>query len=253
MKLFIIIVSFNGGEILVNLISDLIKEKGVKIVVVDNGSREKFQIPNSKFQIDLIKNKKNVGFAKAANIGIRYALQNDADRILLLNQDVIIQKAFIQTLINNPADIVSPVIKFKQDNKWIYDHGGKVNCWIGRTYHIESSDPSTAVGMRDVDYVSGCAMLVKKEVFEKVGFFDERFFLYFEDVDFCLRSKRVGFKIVVEPKSIITHQLKEGKERSFFKKYHLLRSNAIFINKYLKLNRLLGYLYLGALAIKMML
>lgn len=244
MKLFIVIVSYNSGNMLNRLTENLVKEGKLKIVIVDNGNVE-LRITNNKSRIAVIKNQKNLGFAKAANIGIRYALEKGADRVLLLNPDVEIEKDFTRELINNPSDIVSPVVKFKRGNKWLYDYGGIVDWNIGRTTHLDSAKP--------IDYVSGCCMLVKRKVFEKIGFFDERFFLYFEDADFCLRAKKAGFSIGVSLKSKIIHKLVEGPKRSDLKKYHLLRSNAIFINKYLGLNRLLGYLYLSAFAIKMML
>jgi GT2 family glycosyltransferase len=90
-------------------------------------------------------------------------------------------------------------------------------------------------------------MLIKREVFEGIGYFDERYFLYFEDVDFCLRAKRANFQISVEPKSIITHQLIEGKNKPFSRQLQLIKSNFIFINKYLNWRIPLGYLYLLAL------
>lgn len=278
MNLYIIIVSFNGGKTLDRLISDLIKEGGVEIVVVENGKEERNK--NHRSRITLLKNKKNLGFAGGCNVGIKFALRSGADKILLLNPDVMIDGNFIRNLIKTSADadIISPVIKFKRANDWIYDYGGKIDWRLGRTSHLESimpptsfqaqsrnlsrmrdfnsnklRDPSASVGMTNVDYVSGCAMLVRREVIEKIGLFDERFFLYFEDVDLCLRAKRAGFQVAVDREALIIHNLIEGKERSFFKNYHLLRSNFIFINKYLGINRLLGYLYLLLLIAKIML
>ncbi len=236
-NLFIVIVDFNKGEDLGKLVENLKREKV-------SGWEINFKIINN--------NKNNFGFAKGVNIGIRYALQNNADKVLLLNPDVMIEKGFIQIFINNPADIVSPVIKFKRDNNWVYDFGGKVDWRWGRTSHFESTNQLINQSTNyPIDYLSGCCMLIKRKVFEKIGLLDEKFFLYFEDADFCLRAKQAGFKIRVEPKSVITHQLVEGNQRSSFKKYHLLRSNFIFINKYLGIRRILGYLYLLGLTVKM--
>lgn len=239
-NLFIVIVDFYAEKDLLKLVKSLKREKV-------SGWKVNFKIINN--------NKKNLGFAKSANIGIRYALEKGADRVLLLNPDTIIERGFLEELLDNQNDIVAPVIKFKRNNKWVYDFGGKVNWWIGRTWHkeLEETRSLAAFGMTNVDYLSGCCMLVKRQVFEKIGLFDERFFLYFEDADFCIRAKRAGFQIAAEPKSEIVHQLIEGKKRSFSKKYHLWRSNFIFINKYLGIKIFLGYLYLAALAIKMLL
>lgn len=275
--LFIVIVSFNGGETLVRLVDSLSKEKvsgwEVNMVMVNNNSDDSYLRslrsldPSTEFTLSssnvlgmtirVIKNKKNIGFAAGCNVGIRYALENSADSILLLNQDTIVESDFFMPLVNNSADIVAPVIKFKRGNNWIYDLGGKVNWWCGRTKHVEFFKRAPLAKLQGVsliiDYVSGCCMLVKREVLEKIGLLDEQFFLYFEDVDFCLRAKRAGFKVAVESASVINHELIEGKEKSIFQKYHLLRSNFIFINKYLGWKRLFGYLYLLLLVVKIVL
>ncbi|MBI3379361.1 glycosyltransferase family 2 protein [Candidatus Gottesmanbacteria bacterium] len=248
-NLFIIIVSLNGGGELVQLVESLNKEKvsgwEVKILLVNNAVK-KLNIISDKLKVNIIENKANLGFARGANIGVTYALRNQADRILLLNPDTAITPGFLNGLTESSDDIVSPVIKFKRNHNWIYDYGGKIDWNIGRTYHLESIN-------KLIDYVSGCCMLVKREVFEKIGFFDENFFLYFEDADFCFRAKKAGFSIAASSKSFIVHQLIEGNERSSLKKYHLIRSNFIFINKYMGIKKIIGYLYLSALAIKMFL
>lgn len=268
MKLFIIIVSFNNGEDVTRLVESLGKEKvsrwEMEIVVVENGENQKVNSQQSTFNIKIIKNQKNLGFAKGANIGIKYALKNSADRILLLNPDTVIESGIIQTLIANKSDIISPVIKFQRKGRWIYDYGGRIDWRWGRTRHVESTIspvsfrgiaekssktlPSVArslasFGKTKIDYVSGCCMLVKREVFDTTGLFDERFFLYFEDVDFCIRAKKAGFKVVVEPKASIIHNLTEGVQKPFSSQLELIKSNVKFIYKYLGITKPLGFLY----------
>ena len=126
--------------------------------------------------------------------------------------------------------IIAPIIKFKRDKKTVYDYGGNLNWWLGRPKHQEKTQ-FFKHKLIFPEYVSGCCMLIKKEVFDKIGFFDEKFFLNFEDVDFCLRAQKAGFKLVINPQAVILHNLNE--QRSWFKKYHLLTSNLIFINKYI--------------------
>ncbi len=185
----------------------------------------------------------NRGFAKAVNIGIKQALKQKATRILLINPDVKISQKQINDLLKFPGDIVGPVLKFKRKNQWIYDFGGKVNLLFGRTSHVESSHSSLVTG-HSIDYVSGACMLIKREVIEKIGFLDERFFMYFEDADFCLRAKQAGFNIAVDPAVVIDHGLAKTKQ-----KYHyVLQSNWKFINKWLPFPiRILGWLYFFAL------
>ena len=235
-RLDIIILNFNGGKDILSCLSSLQLIKvprgwRVRLLVIDNGSTDgsvrkiqKLKIKKQKLKI--IKNHKNLGFAAGINVGIRRAINQDADVVLLLNQDTTVAKNFLKPLMENQADITAPVIKFKRAGEWVYDLGGKVNLSLGRTHHLES-DKIEDLGK--VDYVSGCAMLIKRPVFEKIGLLDKRFFLYFEDVDFCLRAKKAGFKIAVEPKSVVLHKLIEGKKKPFKQQFHLLKSNLIFI------------------------
>lgn len=255
-KIYIVIIRFNSLECFYKLLDSLsrIKISGweTNIVIVDNGGSKDVIGQQSLANIKLIKNKKNLGFAGGCNVGIRYALENKADSILLLNQDTVVDADFLESLINNPADIIAPVIKFKRGNDWIYDFGGRVNWLWGRTKHIECNNITMKqCSNDDIDYVSGCCMMVRREVFEKIGLLDERFFLYLEDADFCTRATMMGLKIAVEQKSVIIHNLIEGAKKPFSSQVELIKSNFKFINKYLGVRRLLGYLYLAVLTFKM--
>lgn len=194
----------------------------IRVIVVDNS-------------------KENRGFAKGVNIGIRQALKKGAERVALINPDVKISATDVRRLEKNPADIVSPVLKFKRSGRWVYDFGGKVNLVLGRTSHYESDSgaPSTPLRVNaqndegKLDYVSGACLVIKKEVFEKVGLFDERFFMYFEDVDFCLRAKAAGFTMAIEPRVIIEHRLEIVKKtRNWRKIKYNTVANFLFISKW---------------------
>lgn len=187
-------------------------------------------------------NKKNLGFAGAVNEGIKKAIKNKAEAVLLLNQDTVVDKDFLGPLLSNKADIVAPIIKFKRNNQWVYDYGGRIDWVTGKTSHVEIVNrKQLIVNSKSIDYVSGCCMLIRRPVWEKIGFFDQRFFLYNEDVDYCLRAQKAGFKISVEPKSIIYHNLKEGKKKPLWQRYQLVKSNLLFIHKWL--NKPLAYIY----------
>jgi len=237
-KVFIVILNFNGGkEVSACLQSvQLIKLPSnwqMEVLVVDNASIDNsVQLIESRFQeIRIIKNKENLGFAAGNNVGIKLALKQKAQSVLLLNQDTVVEKNFLLSLLASDADIVAPIIKFKRKGKWIYDFGGKINWWLGRTSHDERAKIKNEKPAK-IDYVSGCCMLIKKSVFEKIGLLDEKFFLYFEDADFCLRAKKIGFKIAVEPKSIVLHKLTGTGKRPFGQNLHLLKSNLLFINRH---------------------
>lgn len=243
-KLYIVILSFKAEKELVDCL------KSLKVAKIPAGWQVKIEVIDN--------NQRNRGFSAGCNLGIRRALKNGAAALLLLNQDTVVEKGFLGPLLANPEEIVAPIIKFKRRGKWIYDCGGKINWWLGRTKHIEklSIIPARPAGgnfqFLIPDYVSGCAMLIRRKVLEKIGLLDEQYFLYFEDVDFCLRASRAGFKIAVEPKSVIIHKLSEKK--SISQRRQLIKSNLIFINHWiLPWRRPLAWLYWLVISVKILL
>ncbi len=189
-KIYIVILNFNGYEDTLILLKSLprLKAEGYKIytVIVDNGSTDesasRISAVSSQLKIDkIIRNKKNLGFARGINIGIKYVLDRDANYILLLNSDTIIKENFLPDLLSLDSDISAPLIQYKYDDKYIYDLGGKVNSWTGRTTHIETSDRSqiSSLNISKIDFISGTAMLVKRRVFELIGLFNEKDFFYY--------------------------------------------------------------------------
>jgi len=233
-KLFILILSFRAPQALAACLTSLKTAKlpsgwQKKVVVIDNSQ-------------------KNLGFAAGNNVGLKKALVEKADAVLLLNQDTVVDKAFLAGLLANPADIVGPVIKFKRDGKWLFDFGGKINWWFGRTKHIES-DLILSTRYSNPDYISGCAMLIRRPVLEKIGLLDESYFLYFEDVDFCLRAAKAGLKIDIEPQSQIVHRLAAKKSPS--SRRYLIASHWWFINRWLPAwRRPLAWLYWLVISVK---
>lgn len=236
MRPFILILNFNGKKDTLECLQSLEEIKMLsdyEIIVIDNASTDgsvkavKGKFPKAK----IIKNKKNLGFAAGNNVGIRYALQEGAEDILLLNNDTLCSQTSLIWLFKNQGDIVGPVLEFQRGGKTIYDLGGHINWWIGRATH-EELEYKNKISNRNPDYVSGATMLVRREVFEKIGLLDDHYFLYYEDADFCSRARKAGFKITLEPKAIIYHKLGGSSGRhSLATLYHNLRSNLLFINK----------------------
>jgi GT2 family glycosyltransferase len=179
----------------------------------------------------------NVGFARGVNNGIAYALKKKADYVVLLNNDTTVENDFIAPLYkvlesDQKIGIAGSVIKFLLNGKMRYDHGGTINKYTGSTHHNNrmaiSSDETI-----DVDFISGCCMMIRKEVFEKVGIFNPAYFMYYEDVDFCIKARRKDYTIAVVTKSLINHALSKTigknssslifqltKSRLFFSKTH---------------------------------
>ncbi len=233
-KIYIVILHFGFTSITQSCINSLKKFETYpyKIIIVNNMQgilRSKDFLSKN---IKVINNKENKGFSGGVNVGISYALSQSADAILLLNNDTKIVKPFLGNLVDilfskKDIGIVGPAIKFRKDANFIYDTGGYLT-WFGKTYHKE---PSSLDGQttHEIPYMTGAAMLIKKQVFEKIGLFDDAFFLYYEDVDFCLRAGKNGFKVFIDTAVYITHSLsKTAGKMSALAVYHQTRSAIIF-------------------------
>ena len=218
-KVIIIIVSFNQSSELKKCVSSLNKMQfssnlKPEILLINNGQKTQTRLL-TKIPLKIIHHNKNLGFAKAINRGIKEGIKNKGQYFLIINPDTIISPGLLKSLssflINDEKlGIIAPIIKFKRDKKTVYDYGGNLNWWLGRPKHQEKTQ-FFKHKLIFPEYVSGCCMLIKKEVFDKIGFFDEKFFLYFEDVDFCLRAQKAGFKLVINPQAVILHNLNEQK------------------------------------------
>ncbi len=249
MAVYIVILHYGKLEVTQKCIDSLaIHDKDFEEIVLINNdgsitlSKSQFSTENKKLHI--INNKKNLGFAAGVNIGITYALTQKAQGIFLLNNDTVIEDGFLKKLVavfreDERIGIAGPAIAFHKDGKMLYDLGGSVNPLIGRTKHHEvETIPGNYMKElpKIVTYVSGCCMLIKKEVFEKVGLFDEKFFLYSEDVDFSLRAKNAGFLSAVLPSVSVYHELsKSAGKTSSLSVYHQTKSGVIFGKKHCKI------------------
>lgn len=250
MKTYIVILHYGDFGITKKCIENIlaIEKKFEKIILVNNNTENLSpgEVGNLK-KVYVINNRKNLGFAAGVNVGIRYALKEKAEYILLLNNDTSLQKSIVDPLVmflneNKEAGIAGPAIEFvNRQGKVVYDIGGSVNLIIGRTQHDEIKKIFNTAPTK-VTYISGCCVLIRADVFKTVGYFDEQFFLYYEDVDFALRTKEKGFTSFVLPNVVLHHELSKtiGKLSSFAV-YHQTKSGMQFGKKYCKvifLNRI---------------
>lgn len=238
----IIIVHYGDLHITSQAIDSLVKNVTFRnIIVVNNDPAIKIgeELATLK-NVIYIDQGKNTGFAAGVNKGIDYALKNKAGYIVLFNNDACANSDFVTKLQNifsekENAGIVSPVIAFDKSGKEIYDTGGKINNYTGKTYH-QNTDTKIAIQTKQVAYVSGCCMMIDTQVINDIGKFDERFFLYYEDVDFCLRAREAGYAIYSTPDAMVYHGLSQSVgKNSNTAKYHLIRSGNKFGHKYKKL------------------
>ncbi len=243
LRVFVIILTYNNEKTIEALLSSIFPLKSrFKIIVVDNKSGDKTVQKVKKFGFaKLIRNKKNIGFSAGNNVGIKYALENHADVVLLLNPDTVIPKTFLKNfeestlplLENSSIGIVGP--KIYDEKGMLWSVGGKLDEKRYSAYLIGHGKEDLGQFNFDVgmDYISATAIFIKKEVFEKIGKFTNDYFLYYEDVDFCQRALRAGFKLIIDPNIPIIHHASSsvGKNSSVMQ-YYMARNHMLFLERF---------------------
>jgi len=189
----------------------------------------------------IILNLENSGFAEGNNIGIRYALRySSPNYLLLLNNDVIVDKEFLSYLVafaeeNETIGITGPKIFYYDRNgrrDVIHSAGGKIdfNKGLAPMIGISEADTGQFDSIREVDYVEGACLLVKKKVVDEVGLLDSHYHLYWEETDYCIRAKRRGYRIVFVPSSKIWHKI-GATTNSSMRLYYMTRNRFWFMKK----------------------
>jgi GT2 family glycosyltransferase len=183
----------------------------LKVVVVDNSNDLLVQDKLQKFKIvtKTLITEENLGFAGGNNLGIKQCQKWDCDYYLFLNNDTIVRPDFLENLLSTPCpnpSIRGPVIEHKVKDRAYYDYGGIINWRKGQPYHVNKQSYSTKNEYISRDFVSGCCMLIPKEIVSQIGGFNQSYFLYLEDVELCLRAKQHGFSSYLIPSSKIFHK-----------------------------------------------
>lgn len=239
-KVYIIILHSKDIPCLIDCLSSLdkITYKNCTIIVVNNGSNDLTDISKHiKRKIQIIKTPSNLGFARGNNLGIKKALKNRADYVLLLNDDTVVSSDFLNILVatgENRSDVgmLGPKIYYFDEPKKIWFAGAKFDeqkSLIFASHSDEIGNSRKDEKLEESDYITGCALLVKKKLIDIIGLLDERFFLYWEDVDWGLRTKKVGFKNIVVPSAHIWHKVSvsTGGMDSPLRAYHKTRSHLL--------------------------
>ena len=235
-KTFVIIVTYNGACYIRKCLNALLSSTfNSEIVIVDNASQDDtLKIIDEYDNIHVIKKLSNLGFGKANNIGIKFAIKKGASHILLLNQDAVVDLKAIEYLhdncINNPQyGILSP-IHFDWDGENIEYYFSKFIS-SNRKLMADYIKGEAIEAIYDVPFVNAAAWYLPVEVFKKVGGFDPIFYHYGEDNNFCQRLRYHGFKIGVVSDSIINHDSNKRDEKEI-----ILFSEAYYLNERKKMS-----------------
>jgi GT2 family glycosyltransferase len=256
-KIYIIILNWNLPQDTLECVKSVRQSSHdhFEMVVVDNGSTDnsreifKKQLPGTT----LLVSSKNLGYAGGNNLGVRLALKNKADYVLLLNNDTVVDGRMIETLLgaaeSDPSvGILSPAIYYHAHPERIWRLGAVQPVWWPMPLEIGRNrlDKNQYRQSLSVEYVTGCAMWIRCALFEDVGLLDESFFMYYEDADFCVRAREKGWLIKVIPQAKIWHKISRslGRQTSIAS-YYRVRNRIVFYNRYnRKWSRLIVNLYI---------
>jgi GT2 family glycosyltransferase len=216
------------------------KEVELEVVLVDNDSDDGVSELTEKYpKLHFIQSGSNKGFSGGNNIGIKMILDLGCEYILLLNPDAWVDKYAIRNMVQCAEDsgpvIIGPKIYFP-DGKTILYAGGILDTKnvLGSHRGVDEIDDGRFDDVSETDYVTGGVMFIDSKIFKKIGLLDERYFLYYEDADFCYRAKQAGFKVLYYPKAIAYHE--SGKATGIgspLQDYYITRNRMLFSKKFL--------------------
>jgi len=243
MKLTVQIVNYNSRECLreclVSLESFLKKNRNEAEMIIINNDAELIGgflnvLPSAAGQLKIIEINENVGFGKAHNRGFQEA---QGKYVLFLNPDTKIEAGALEKMLN----ILEADEKIGITGPILVDGEGRFQkeCWGFKKTPLstlksklsKSATRTEEESIFEVDWVSGGAMLIKKNIFSELGGFDEKYFMYFEDVDLCLQAKKKGWKIAVNPMARVYHQGGKSFSSHRDKKRHYYASQNYYLKK----------------------
>jgi len=244
--LAVVVLSWNGVALTLDTLRSLeachVPESWrLRTLVVDNAStdgspeRVREEFPG----VELLALAENRRFAGVNNEGLRRALDGGADAVMLLNNDVVADPKLIEKLLaaldeQPQAGAAAPLIYFAPPTDRIWYGGGRCRPWLAHSSHrvLRTRDHGQYRSIEDTGYLTGCCLLATAEAWRKVGLLDERYFIYAEDADWCLRARAAGFRLLFVPTARLWHRVSAssanatgGGAMNAWKVYQRLRAN----------------------------
>lgn len=212
-RISIIILNWNGLADTKECLASLAKATSPRfdVVVVDNASKNQdavvYALRREFPKVEVIALPENRGFAGGNNVGIEWAKKRKSDYMLLLNNDTMVAPDFLKQLVDTVESdktigIVGPKIYYHSDSKKVWYNGAAFS-WLDGGKHFTGDRNE----IHETSFATGCALLIKREVIEKIGLMPEEYFLYYEDVDWSFRAHKAGFRLMVAPKSHVWHKV----------------------------------------------
>lgn len=244
-RIGIVTVTYNSATVLPEFLACILRQDYADffLYVIDNGSADgSAEITRSlgEPRIRIIENRGNHGVAEGNNQGIRAALAERCDAVLLLNNDTAFENQMLSQLVQGlaryPGGMATPKIYYHDEPDRIWAAGGYFQPWLGyrnQHYGAGQHDNGQFNSVRQITYAPTCCVLVHKEVFETIGLMDSTYFVYMDDVDFMFRAMKAGFAIAYLPQCKLWHKVSSltgGAESAFTIRY-CTRNRIYFILK----------------------
>lgn len=253
LKIFIVILNWNQPKLTLETIESvsrlLVSGYQLEVVVVDNASTDNSveKLQSSEFR--LLVNKENLGFAGGNNVGVNYALENGADWVLVLNNDVRVDKNLVIEFLKvakkyKKVGAISPKIYFEKGYEFHKDRykkdelgrviwyaGGNID-WdnvYGTPRGIDEVDEGQYEKVEETDYATGTAMFLSAKALKQVGVFYAKYFMYLEDTDLSVRMEKAGWRVMYAPKAIVWHKVAQSSSvGSKLNDYFIIRNRMLF-------------------------
>jgi GT2 family glycosyltransferase len=240
---YVVVLTWNQRETTLECLESLAQMvyPRFRIVVVDNGSTDgtaeaiKIQFPG----VEVIVNERNLGYPGGCNVGLRYALSQGAEYVFAINNDVLVAPTILDELVREAAPdvgILAPKVYFASDPQRIWSIGGRRD---RLTFEMNCrGDCELDRGQRnevlEQDYLIGCAHLFSCSLLKEIGLLDAGYFLYYDDLDICIRARQAGYRLLMVPGAQMWHKVADssGGVGTPRERYYMARSNVRFLRKH---------------------
>lgn len=239
----VVIVNWNLREDTIECLDSVFEMDypAIDVIVVDNGSADGSveRIRQSFPQVRQLANAQNLGFAAAANQGIDLALARGYDYILLLNNDTVAAPDMMERLVaageqQRQFGILSPRILYFDQPDRTWQLASRWHTWLPMPVDIRQTDDT----LLEADFVTGCGMLLRRALLQRVGKFDTRYFMYGEDVDLCARARRAGWRVAVVPEARLWHKVSASASKASAEMHYWRTRNRLLIHRHYRHGRL---------------
>lgn len=242
---YVVILNWNGKFDTLECLASVesLSYPNFQVVVVDNCSNDgSVAAIHAAFpQFLVLVNNKNLGYAGGNNVGIRHALENNAEFILVLNNDTIVSPELISQLLLGAtqypkAGILGARLLYHDRPDIVWFDNAKWNASLNHFEYPGQNENVSSLGVsdHDTDYVCGAALFIRSVAVQQIGLMDERYYLVWEEVDWCYRAREAGWQCIVIPQALVWHKVGSsfGGEASPLRTYFSIRNALLWYGRY---------------------